>query len=178
MRKCDIKEVIKKAINPRMMCRLFMKYDSNCLYGFPIRASENLFLCANEDDFILDGYSIRRFKDVVKAEVIDNTYNDIVIKEGIIDNINDYDINLCDWYNVFISLQKMNKNIIVEKEDYNNEECFFAIGKISRVTKTKVYMKHFDADGIWEEALLGIAFTKITSVSFGTRYVEIFSKYV
>ena len=64
------------------------------------------------------------------------------------------------------------------KESIDDEECIFAIGRISKVTKTKVYFQHFDADGIWEEELWEIPFTEITSVSFGTRYVETFSKYI
>jgi len=178
MRKCDIKELIKRAINPRKICRVFMKYDVNYRYCFPVLVSDKLFLGANEDDFLLDGFTIRRFRDVVKAEIKDDKCLEIFIAEGVVDNINVPDINLSDWYNVFVSLQAMNKNIIVEKESIDDEEWIFAIGRISRVTKTKVYMKHFDANGIWEKELWEIPFTEITSVSFGTRYVETFSKYV
>ena len=35
-----------------------------------------------------------------------------------------------------------------------------------------------DADGIWEEELYEIPYNKITSVSFDTRYVNVFSKYL
>ena len=178
MRKCDIKELIKNAINPRKICRLFMKYDPNYFYCFPILVSDKLFLGANEDDFILDGYTIRRFRDVVKAEIKDDKCLEIAMAEGIVDSIIVPDINIVDWYNVFASLQEMNRNIIIEKESIDDEECIFAIGRISKVTKTKVYFQHFDADGIWEEELWEIPFTEITSVSFGTRYVETFSKYL
>ncbi len=178
MRKCDIKELIKKAINPRKICRVYMKYDAYYRYCFPVLVSDKLFLGANEDDFILDGFTIRRFKDVVKAEIKDDKCLEIAIAEGIADKIDVPDINLSDWYNVFVSLQTMNKNIIVQKESIDDEEWLFAIGRINKVTKTKVYFQHFDADGIWEDEPWEIPFTEITSVSFGTRYVETFSKYV
>ena len=178
MRKCDIKELMKKAINPRKMCRVFMKYDAYYRYCFPVLVSDKFFLGANEDDFILDGYTISRFRDVEKVEIKDDKCLEIIIAEGVIDKIVVPDLNLTDWYSVFVSLQSMNKNIIVEKEDQDDDECIFAIGRIDRVTKTKVYFKHFDANGIWEEELWEIPFTEITSVSFGTRYVETFSKYV
>ena len=38
--------------------------------------------------------------------------------------------------------------------------------------------KHFDADGIWQDELLEIPFSQITTVVFGSRYVETLSKYV
>ncbi len=178
MRKRDIKELIKNAINPRRICRVLMKYDEYYYHCFPLLAGDKLFLGANEDDFALDGFTVRRFRDTVKAEIKNDKCLEIAIKEGIVDNIDVPCINISDWYNVFVSLKAINKNIIVEKEDADEEECIFAIGKINRVTKTKVYFHHFDADGIWQDELWEIPFTEITSVSFGTRYVETFSKYV
>ena len=70
------------------------------------------------------------------------------------------------------------KNIIVEKESLNNDEWKFAIRHIEKVLKNKVLFKYFDADGIWQDELLEIPFSQITTVKFGSRYVETFSKYV
>jgi hypothetical protein len=39
-------------------------------------------------------------------------------------------------------------------------------------------MRGFDADGIWDEEPTEILFSNVTSVTFGSRYVEVFSKYV
>ena len=65
------------------------------------------------------------------------------------------------------------RNEKAEEDDYP-----FLIGRIIKATKTKVVMQHFDADGIWQEELYEVPYTKITSVSFGTRYVDTFSKYL
>lgn len=75
-------------------------------------------------------------------------------------------------------MKKMNINVIVEKESLNEDECEFTIGKIDRVLKKCVYIYHFDADGVWDDEPYRIPYTEITSVSFGTRYVETFSKYL
>lgn len=72
----------------------------------------------------------------------------------------------------------MNINIIVEKESLNDDECEFAIGKIVKVLKTKVIFKGFDADGVWQEDFYEIPYSQITSVTFASRYVDVFSKYV
>ncbi len=73
---------------------------------------------------------------------------------------------------------KMKKNIIVEKENLNDDESEFVIGRIERVYKEFAYVRHFDADGVWQDEPYKIPYSEITSVSFGTRYVDIFSKYL
>ena len=47
-----------------------------------------------------------------------------------------------------------------------------------KVLKNKVLFRHFDADGIWQDEPYEILFSQITTVTFGSRYVEVFSKYV
>lgn len=132
MKKSDIKEVLRCAVKPRSLCRVFLKYDHNYRYYFPLAVSDRLFLAASEDDFILDGFTVRRFRDVKK----------------------------------------------VEKESISNDECEFAIGRIAKVSKTKILFKNFDADGIWQDGCYEIPYSEITSVTFLSRYVEVFSKYV
>ena len=176
MRKSDIKSIVREAINSRKLLQELMKYNNYYELCFPVSYSNKLFLAANEHDFIIDGFTIYRFKDVKEVLITGDKYFEIAKEEGLIESIEAPDIDISDWYNVFVSLQEINKNIIVENG--YEENSFFAIGKIKKVTKTKVYMQYFDADGIWEEELWEIPFTQITSVSFGTRYIEVFSKYV
>ena len=76
------------------------------------------------------------------------------------------------------TLAEMGFNIIVERESLIDDECEFAIGKIDKVLKTKVLFKHFDADGIWQDDCYEIPYSQITSVTFASRYVDVFSKYV
>lgn len=102
----------------------------------------------------------------------------MVKEEGILDNISTPEIDITDWRTVFESLKRLDKNIIVENEKASDGEIAFVIGKIIKFIKTKVVMQHFDVEGIWEKELCEIPFSKITSVSFSTRYVEVFSKYI
>lgn len=66
----------------------------------------------------------------------------------------------------------------MEKESLNENECELIIGRIERVFKKFAFVYHFDADGIWQDEPFKIPYTGITSVSFGTRYVDVFSKYL
>ena len=177
MKKGYIKQLVNNSIKQRQLLRVNFNYDNNSYFVFPLAASEKLFLCANEDDFILNGYSIRCFRDVKKTEYQEGKLFSMIKAEGIIDNLTVPKIGIATWEKVYISLKDLNKNLIVENEKAEDEN-FFIIGRIIKVTKTKVLMQHFDAEGVWEEEFYEIPFPKITSVSFGTRYVETFSKYL
>ena len=178
MTKTQIKELIKSAVNPHKLCGTYSKYDANNRYYFPLLVSDKLFLGAKEEDFILDGYHIRRFRDIKRAEIQDGKYLEILNAEGVLDSLETPDVDVTDWCSVFMSLSTMNINVIVESEDEDPEKSGFAIGKIEKVCKNKVCLKHFDADGIWQEELVELPYSEITSVTFGSRYVDIFSKYI
>lgn len=178
MKKSEMKELIRSAIEPQNLCAVRFKYDLYNRYFFPFRASDKFFLGAEQDDFAIDGFSIRRFCDLTKVRIINGKRVEIIKKEGLLDELTAPDIDLTDWHSVFLSLQTINKNIIVEKESLNDDEWEYAIGRIEKVLKSKVVFRDFDADGIWQDIPLEIPFSQITSVTLGSRYVEIFSKYV
>ncbi len=178
MTKAEMRAIVNRSINERNLCRMFFRYDINCFYYFPLITNEKLLLGIEEDDFILDGYSIRCYVDLKKVQIRDDKCIDILRNEGLIDSIKIPDIDISNWETVFSSLQKLNKNIIVEKESLEDENWEYVIGRIDSVFKKFAYVFHFDADGIWGESPVRIPYSEITSISFGTRYVDVFSKYV
>ena len=108
---------------------------------------EAILKITEEDDFIIDGFAIRRFCDLTKVQIKEDKCIEIIKNEGILNNLSAPDIDLTDWHSVFLSLQRIGKNIIVEKESLDDDECEFAIGNIEKVLKNKILFKHFDADG-------------------------------
>ena len=98
--------------------------------------------------------------------------------EKVLDDVVAPDIDLTDWHAAFLSLQNLKKNIIIEHGTQNENEWEYWIGRIEKVLKTKVLFRHFDADGIWQDEPYEIPFSSITSVTFDSRYVTVFSKYV
>lgn len=178
MKKLDIIELINTAIISQEMCSILFKYNYHYSYHIPLKTSEKLFLSANEDDFIIDGFSVRRFCDIKNIEIKNDKCIEIIKCEGVLDNITVPEIDITNWYSTFLSLSKLNINIIIEKENLDDDECEFVIGKIVRVLKTKVVFNHFDADGIWQEDYYEIPYSQITSITFKSRYVDVFSKYV
>ena len=175
--KTKIREIINTGLTQKKLCRVFLRYDTNYRYYFPLICNDKLFLGAEEDDFILDGYCIRRFKDVTKVQIKNDMCNKILKLEGITDNLTAPDVDITSWEAVFKSLQKQNNNVIVEKESLD-EESEFIIGRIEKVYKKFACVRHFDADGIWQDESYKMLFTEITSVTFASRYVNVFSKYL
>lgn len=178
MIKTQIKERMRQAIEPHKICRVFLQYDAYYRYYFPLIVGERLFLGAEEDDFILDGYAIRRFRNVTKAEIKDDKCLEIILAEGLLEQLATPDVDITDWKAALTSLQRIGKNVIIQKESLDEDEAEFAIGRILKVLKNQVLFRAFDADGVWEDELREIPFSEITSITFGSRYVEVFSKYL
>jgi hypothetical protein len=178
MTKSEMKALVRYAIDSRSMCRIDFRYHHYYVHCFPLAASDRLFLSAMQDDFLINGFSIRRFRDMTRISFNDDKRNEILCAEGIPDSIEVPDVELEDWRGVFLSLQAMGKNVIVERESLDEAEEEFFIGRIEKVLQSKVLFRGFDADGIWDEQPEAIPFSHITTVTFGSRYVEVFSKYV
>ena len=173
-----MKEIVCSAIGSNALCRAYFKYETGSRFLFPLKASGKLFLCAEEDDFILNGFSVRRFFDMRDIAEERGRYSDIVKAEGISDNIIIPDIDIDDWRSTFLSLQSMDEIIIVERESREESECEFAIGKIEKVYRDKVAFRDFDSECVWSKEPLTIPFSRITSVTIGSRYSEVYSKYL
>ena len=69
-------------------------------------------------------------------------------------------------------------NAIFESEDRNSGNIDFVIGRIEKRDDRYIYVRAFDTDGKWDDKATRIAFAGLISISFGTRYVEVFSKYL
>ena len=178
MTKAQMKELINECILHKKICNVYFRYDHNYWNLIPLKANDHLFLSVPEDDFILDGYTIRRFKDMNKVKAKDDRCDRILAMEGITDTIETPDININDWKTIFESLIQIEKNIIVEKESLDKDERQFVIGRIEKIYNHFAYVRHFDADGIWQEEPYRIPYSEITSITFLSRYVNVFSKYV
>ena len=178
MTKAEIKELISKCILQKKICNVYFRYDQYYWNLIPLKTSDKLFLAVKEDDFILNGYTIRRFKDVKKAKAKDDMCDQILTLEGITNMIQTPDINIDSWKTVIESLKSAGNNIIVERENLDDDEWEFVIGRVERIYNRFAYVRHFDADGIWQEEPYRIPYSEITSITFSSRYVDTFSKYV
>ena len=134
---------------------------------------EGLFLSAVDDDFLLNGFTIRRLRDIFDLDSRKGIYQTIAEREGLTD-FDVPEVDITNWQTVFTCLQKLGKHIIVERE---YEPDFFRLGVIEAVGEDHAVFRHYDADGIWQEPRR-IDYREITSVTFDDRYANTFSKYV
>jgi len=177
MKKEEISNIIKASINTYDICKIDFKYSKYSLYCYLINQSEELFYELEEDDFLVDGFEIRRIKDIKNIEVQNSICTKINKNNQILKNINPPTININSWKDVFNSLQKLNKIVIIENETKNEKKSDFAIGKIKDVYDNKVIFKAFGSDGNWWEGEVGIPYRYITTVIFNSRYCNEWEKY-
>ena len=83
MTKLLIKELIKKASENFSVVNAFFRYMRNYFNLIPLTQNDQLFLAINEDDFIFDGYSIFRFKDLNKVKIKNDMCDEILKREGL-----------------------------------------------------------------------------------------------
>ncbi len=169
----ELRQELRARTDPRTMTSIEFEYDGNELHGFPVEVGEQLFLMAIEDDFIPNGFTIRRLRDIYEIRDRNGMYQKIAEREGLT-GFDAPEVDISDWRSVFTSLHGLGKHIIVERE-YEPE--FFRIGVIERVEEDHIILRHYDADGVWLEPAK-IEYREITSVTFEDRYVNVFSRYV
>ncbi|MGX6979451.1 hypothetical protein ACWN8V_09330 [Vagococcus elongatus] len=174
MNKNNMETIITDSINSKSTFRVYFNYEENYYYYFPLQQNKEFFLGAEEIDFQINGFSIRRKQDIKSISDRDDLVNQILKNEHIFNEQLSPEIDISSWEKIFGSLKQRDKNIIIENE-YSD---FFWIGKIVSFTSESVNLLEFDADGIWEESPTSILYADITSVSFETRYIKYFSKYV
>lgn len=174
MKKQDMIDILQKCINEKTLCKCNFSYENEDVFIYPLQVNENLILAQLEDEFLLNGYCIYHISKLANAEIMDNKYNDINKMIGNTDRVINPDIDISNWYSVFNDLSSINKYIQIE--DAINEQ--YAIGSINKVLKDRIYFKSFDANGQWDDDLLEIKYSQITSVRWYDRYSNAWKQYL
>ena len=169
--------ILMNSKNTYDLCRCYFKYDINYFYFYIFDFNNKFFLGLEEDDFITDGFQIRKISDMKKIELKDDKCIEFNRQNKLLDGINVPKININSWKDIFKSLKELNRVIIVEDENINPKECEYAIGKVIKVKDSEVHLKVFDADGNWLDGYLVIPFRFISSVTFNSRYSVQWEKY-
>jgi len=178
MTKKKIKELIAEAACGLKVVCIYMVYNENPYRLIPLKTSDRLFLAIFEDDFIFDGFRISRFRDAEHMWNKNDKEDEIIRSEGLFYNFQVPEINVENWQAVFEGLQGIGKNILVEHQTLDGEGDYVIVGKVERVCKKWVYMRHVNANGIWEPEPYLVPYTEVNAVRFNSRYVDIFSKYI
>ena len=174
MKKFEKLNVIQKAIDNTQMCRCNFSYEYNSYYYYPNAVTDKFLLAQEEDDFILDGYAIRKLSHLKNIAISNNKCQEINKQNGLTNNVVRPAIDLTTWQSIFTSLQQIDTFVIIEDEIND----IFTIGKIKKALKNKLYFEDFNGNGEWNELELEIPYSKITSVKWNTRYDTNWKKYL
>ena len=174
MKKQEKLDLIQKGIEETVICRCYFTYDQNYFYYYPLAVNDTFILGQEEDDFLLDGYCIRKISHLKKVEIKNDKCHEINKLYGIVDGVVNPGIDITSWQSIFQALSQLDTYLQIE-DSINGQ---FSIGEIENVLKDKLYFRSFDADGVWQDEYYEIPFSQITSVTFSSRYVDVFSKYV
>lgn len=173
-----IRAVIGECVRGKKLMRAYFEYSDESFYLFPLLMGDGWFLSADENEFILNGYSVRRIADIDEAEIVDGLEFEILQREGVAGQLTVPLVDITRPESIFRSLAALRVNVIVDDEDCEDPAAAYTIGRIEKVCKSCVYIRHFDAEGVWEAEPRRIQYGDFTSITFGSRYVEYFSRYI
>ena len=69
MKKDEKISIIRTAIEHVDICRCYFQYDPDYFYYYPNAVNDKFILGQEEDDFLLDGYAIRKISHLKKVEI-------------------------------------------------------------------------------------------------------------
>lgn len=166
MKKQERIDLINYGMVNKEICRCYFSYDPAYFYCYPNEVNDKFVMGQEEDDFLLDGYFIRKISQLTKVEIKTDKCGQINRMLGIAEQVVHPGVDISNWRTIFESLARMDTYVIIE--DAINTQ--FAIGVIEKVLKDRIYFKRFDANGVWYEDSLEIRYSQITGVEWGTRY--------
>ena len=173
MKKQEKLALLERAIANIEICDCYFSYNENYFCYYPNAVNEKFILGQEESDFLLDGYAIRKISHLKKVAITNNKYNEIHKELGTTSQIQNPQMDISSWQNIFHSLKALNEIIIIEDEIHEE----FTIGIIQKVLKNKLYFLDFDVDGLWNDYQLEIPYSTITSVQWNTRYINAWKNY-
>jgi len=177
MAKPDYRDTIVSCLKPQAICRVLFRNRSYDELLFPLRLSDKLFLSVIDQDFQLDGYTVRRLRDIVLAEPVRGNYLRMHKAEGNLSRLHVPPVPLRDWREVCDTLAAANELIMLEC-DAENDELTLLCGKITAVALPAIRFLPFDGDGEWHTRPITILYRQIRAITFGSRYLTTYAKYL
>ena len=155
--------------------RVYFKNSNGSHSLLPLKINDEFMLCAVDDVFMFDGYTIVRLEDIEEIHIRPK-YREMLKGEKVFDNIETPNVNIDSWKDIFNFLYALNENIILECDDLSENNFF--VGRIEKVMDYGVTFRAFDTNGDWDNDASVLSYAHRTSVTFQSRYINVFSKYL
>ena len=174
MKKQEKIDLIASCIGTSKIVRTYFRYDENYWYYYPNVVNERFILGQEEDDFLLDGYHIRKISDLRKAEIKDDLCEKMNIWNGVVHQIQNPGMDISSWQSVFQSPLLKDRMIIVEDEYAG----VYVLGTIKKACARHLWLISIDADGVVGDEPYLFPYSKITHVAWNTRYTDNWYQYM
>lgn len=167
---------LEKAVSERLLGRVHLK-GAPCWYnGWPVAVSEQMVVCQNDVDFMLNGYDAYPIDRLDKVRHKEDKCLEYSRLEGIEAQVAAPEVDVSSWQAFFASFPP-EQLVAIEREHAPADEAFFVVGRVVRAGKKRVDVWAVDADSVWQDAPWRIRYEDITRVCFGDRYLTVFQKY-
>jgi hypothetical protein len=181
MTDAGIREQLAEAAAGRRLVRItrrepLPRHELNVL---PLALGSELLLFqeVNPDLLLPDGFSVLRLADVEEVDarnwerVVERALSD----EGRLPQPDTVPVLPLDgWQALLAELRARGERVVVECEEYDDE---FFLGPIAGFEQDGVEILPIDTAGRWEDDTWTVEYDGITRVSFGTRYIQVFSRH-
>ena len=97
MNKQEKLRILEAAVQDPAICRCWFSYDENYFYYYPNAVNDTFLLGQEEDDFLLDGYAIRKMSQLRKLEIKNDACHTINTLNGITAQIRRPDVDISSW---------------------------------------------------------------------------------
>ena len=174
MKKQEKIDLIAAGIAKKQIVRVYYKYDDNYWYFYPNAVNERFMLGQEENDFQLNGYQVRKISDLIKTEIKDDLCQTINEWKGLVNEVHAQEVDISSWQTIFNSPALQGKCVIIQDENSG----VFRIGYIRKACARNVSLFHFGANGEFEEEPYDFPYSKITSLSWDTRYATTWHEYL
>ena len=177
-----VQKIVKDHFKNRKFARITRRISKNktrISRGYILDLNKRFVLLQESDDFRMLGKTIFQRKKIsnIRYNKDDNYYDKIMEWEGEKKKLDfSTKIKLNSWVEILESLRRTSKLIIIECEKEENNS--FIIGEIEKIKSKSVYIRYFDATGVFESELTKIRYKSITKITFDDRYINVFSKYL
>ena len=167
MKLADKLNILNRSKETRKMVTCYFTYDASYVHYYVLDVNEKFVCAAEEFDFMIKGYEIRKISRLQKCRMRNDKTDEINEIFGVTRQIEFLNINLSNWRSIFKYLHDLDD--YVELECCNDGTCYY--GKILKVNRSSILFWDFDADGVWQEPI-EIPFKDIDGVVWDSWYLN------
>jgi hypothetical protein len=169
--------MLSKTDTGKMIVIEYKASDIGKTTGILLYATGKIAVIQVIDDFVPDGIEIAVLNKVKKIF----KRRDEKVYHKVYRNSDFYQeppafIRTDNFQKIFKEIRDLGYWVIIES--VIDDEDFFDIGPIKRVTKSSVSLRYFDSKGKWDEKNTVIPFNEIVSIQFADIYSTQWKKYL